>query len=275
MSNSNNTKLNEWDSTSYDRYIKSISKYDVLTHEKEKLIAEKINCGDEKCREELIQGCLRFVITVAKRYAHLNIPFEDLINDGNFGLIKASKKYDPNKGVRFITFAFHHINGEIITSIHNNSSLVRIPKYLTQKKLQIEKELEVENGNETLNEKDIQLIEKLETIKSWDNYFPKYVELENEVSDLFNEEDLKTSIENNEIDLNTILEKAITILPEIERFVIELYFGINPENKRETFQSISEKMGLSKEGVRIIQIRALKKLKKFLKNFDLDNFMDR
>lgn len=277
MSKSNNPQLNDWHSSSIDSYIKEISKYEVLTHKKEKQIAKKITHGDEDSRVELIHGCLRFVITVAKRYAHLNIPFEDLINEGNTGLIKASKKFDPSKEIRFLTFAYHHINGEIISSIHNTSSQVRIPKYLTQKKLQKEKDLRLYDSLETLNENDLQLITELKNIKNWNNYFPKYVDLENEAFNIAHEDPITFNIKNDKnrsVDLKAILINAFADLPKNERYVIELYFGINPENKRETFQSISDKMGLSKEGVRVIQLRALKKLKKILKNIDLDDFKD-
>lgn len=258
-------------------YIKSISRYEVLTLAKEKEIIQEIENGNEESREGLIQGCLRFVIIIASRYSHLNIPIGDLINDGNVGLIKAAEKFDPQKGFRFLTFAHLHIAGSILSSIYVNASLIRVPKYITQKKSKIEKKLQEKLSGKTVTNSDLEVISDYNNFLKWKKSYPDYNIVDDYIAkDIANEDNPFCFInpEHKEEKLKKVLTSAILILPENERNVIILYFGLNSENKTETFQSISDSMGISKEGVRVIKIRALKKLREFLKSIDLEDYLD-
>lgn len=275
MSTNNKNQQRPSYNSSTESYIRSISKFNILSIETERMVSDDIRNGINDSRYRLIEGCLRFVIRVASRYSHLNVPFQDLINDGNIGLIKAADKFDPDKEVRFITIAYHHIVGEILASIHINSSLVRIPKYVTQKRKKDEKAL-----NSNLFDKDSAMDNasaiELKYLITWKGYFTKYRNILDDSSfmalDGTNEFSLINQ-ENKEKELKRQLTAALSVLPEIERKVIVLYFGLNSEYKNATFQIISDQMGMSKEGVRVIKLRALKKLNEFLKNIDLEDYM--
>lgn len=111
-----------------ERYFYEISQIPLLTPEKEKELATKIQKqGDQEALKKLIEANLRFVISVAKNFTRANMPLEDLIGAGNIGLIKAAKKFDPNKNLRFITFAKWTIKGYIIDYIDKHSTIVALP----------------------------------------------------------------------------------------------------------------------------------------------------
>jgi len=115
------------DSATVEKYFNEISKVQLLTPDEEVDLARRIKQGDQAALEKLVKANLRFVVSVAKQYHHSKVPLNDLINDGNVGLIKAARMFDETKGFKFISYAVWWIRQSIMESLANHSRIVRIP----------------------------------------------------------------------------------------------------------------------------------------------------
>lgn len=251
-------------SDSIAKYFKEIRKKELLTFEKEIELAERVKDGDEKAIVELCEANLRFVISVAKEYQGHGLELNDLINEGNYGLIKAAHKFDSTKGFRFISYAVWWVRQSIIQSLNDNSRLIRLPVNLITKLNSIKK------NNELL------LQEHLGDLEMFDNEFinldvitcgslnDHINEDGDEVSDLISDEINieERLIENaDESKLKEALNKTLDILDEREREIIECYFGLNKEFEAMTLEGIGDKYDLTKERIRQIKSKAIMKLR--------------
>lgn len=250
-----------------DKYIKDIARYSVLSEEQEKVLFNKIIAGDDSLRTSLIESNLRFVILIAHRYNTGNIPLQDLVNDGNIGLVTAANMFNPAKGVKFITYAYLHVMGAILKSIYKDSSLIRIPKNIAKKQAQIANGLNYLNNSNAFIKKEFAHIisentEELMLMTKHNSIFPRIMELNNCKVDFYEESTFADNIDldKNEINLKKMLESKLKMLSQKEEYVLKSYFGFLASNEF-TFQNIANELGMTKEGIRLVKNRALAKLR--------------
>jgi len=250
------------------RYFKDNKKPTTLTFEQERDLALRIQNGDKKAIDELVKANLKFVVTIAKEYINQGLPLSDLINEGNYGLIKAAHKFDVTKGFKFISYAVWWIRQSILFSLNENSRIIRLPTNVINKiqhlKLDVEKfEQEFQREpmyDEVLNENGDSLI-RVSNVNLCLNDT-----INEEGDELYNILEDKTLIHNDDYyDINhevkTELGQLLDSLDERERKIIECYFGLNGDSEPMTLEVIGDMFNLSKERVRQIKHKALRKLR--------------
>ena len=260
-------------------YLNSISKFPLLTPEEEREIAKRAKEGDKEALERLIKANLRFVVNVAKNYVGYGIPFQELISAGNIGLIEAAKRFDPAKGVRFISYAIWWIKQSILQTIQNQKEIIRIPQKTQALSIKIDTAyLELkEKMNREPNYKDIrEYLKKTEGLEIDEDTIENYLLIKRHSVSLdtpIDEEEgtsfidliSKQNTDDLEKDLvKEFLEKEIdhilSFLSERERYVVVNRFGLH-DTQPKTLKEIGKKLGISRERVRQIETRALKKIR--------------
>lgn len=256
---------------SFNKYLKDVSGLDMINPETEIELAKRIKAGDTKAKDQLVKANLRFVISVAKQYIGRGLDVEDLVSEGNLGLIKAAEKFDETRGIKFISFAVWWIRQSILQSIADNSRVVRLP--LNQinalnKINQAQSELEMELGRSATSSELSEYLQISEdkinlTIKS----SQKATSLDLPLSDDSDFSLLDTiqsdDFADNELvqsEMSTKISEALKGLSDKERFVITYSFGIGVSEM--TLSEIGHKLNLTSERVRQIKNGALKKLSK-------------
>ena len=259
--------INFNDEDSLGKYFKEIRKSTILTQKEEIDLAKKIKRGNQNAINRLVNANLKFVVSIAKEYQGQGMPLSDLINEGNYGLIKAATRFDHKKGFRFISYAVWWIKQSIIQSLNENARVVRLPANVINKISQLNKEIskfELENEREPVFG---EIFDKYNEAFSLIKY-PKHSSL-NEIINEDGDELLElipddiTDKDALEIDikLKEEINKTLSILNERERVIIELYFGINSGCESMTLESIGERYGLTKERIRQIKEKAIRKLR--------------
>jgi len=255
------------------RYFKDISKYPLLTAEEEVELARRVRRGDEEARRRLILSNLKLVITIAKSYTNHNVPFLDLIEEGNLGLIKAVGRFDPERGFRFSTYASWWIRQAIVRAISTHSRTIRIPIHVFQLMTKYVA-LEEEAGRYTDEEKAerlkismkrFRMLEKLVgNIKALD--LASSIETFNQLSRSLDtemganpEKIILQQIEHEE--LTELLER----LSEREKLIIRIRYGLE-DGEPHTLSETGETVHVSRERVRQLEMRALKKLRFLLES---------
>jgi len=255
-------------------YLKEINRIPLLTQDEEYNLALRAKKGDELARKKLIEGNLRFVVNVAKKYQNQGIPLNDLINEGNIGLMTAVEKFEPDMGYHFISYAVWWIRQSIVKALCEKSRAVRLPLNRTNELMQIkkaQKSLMHENGREAtsgeigdLTGLEPELVKDLLAIsremvsldspmtngdKDSQSTFGDFVE-----DDSPSPEDrlLESSLKE---DINVVLGS----LSKKERDVIELRFGLNGRTPM-SLKEIGELYNLTKERIRQIEKKALERL---------------
>jgi len=262
---------------SISRYFKDVRKSVVLTQEEEIELAIRIKDGDTSAIDRLVNANLKFVVSIAKDYQGQGLPLSDLISEGNFGLIKAATRFDHNKGFRFISYAVWWVRQSIIQSLNDNARMVRLPANVINKLSYLNKEI---SNFEMKNEREPvygEIVDKNNEMMYLINY-PKCASLNETINE--NGDELIEMIpleENNEnliIDerLKKEIDVTLSILDEREREIVESYFGINKDYEPMTLEAIGEKYGLTKERIRQIKEKAIRKLRYNTENlFNLMN----
>ena len=261
------------DSASLEKYLADIAKEEMISPDEEILLAKKIREGDEVALDRLTRANLRFVVSVAKQYQNQGLTLPDLINEGNLGLIKAAKRFDETRGFKFISYAVWWIRQSIMHSISENSRIVRLPVNQLGSLTKINKaftKLEQEFEREPSLE-ELAAITELTVDKISDAFriSSRQVSVD---APLLNGEDnsLLDVIQNNEVvqadtmmmnqALKKEIERSLNVLDEKEKDVISLFFGLESDEAY-TLEEIGEKYDLSRERVRQIKEKALKKLR--------------
>jgi RNA polymerase primary sigma factor len=261
------------ESQSLDKYLQEIGKVDLLTPEEEIDLARKIKKGDQKSLEKLTKANLRFVVSVAKQYQNQGLSLGDLINEGNLGLIKAAKRFDETRGFKFISYAVWWIRQSILQALAEQSRIVRLPlnrvgalNKIGKAFSTLEQEFEREpSASELAEELDMSLFEVADTLKisgrhlSMDAPFAQGED--NRLLDVIQDE--RTPLPDNELmreSLSREVERALSTLSDREAEVIRLYFGLGREHSL-TLEEIGEKFNLTRERVRQIKEKAIRRLR--------------
>jgi len=272
--------VTNYDEDSIGKYFKEVRKSELLTPSEEVELAKRIQDGDELAVELLVNANLKFVISIAKEYQNQGLPLADLISEGNYGLVKAAMRFDYTKGFRFISYAVWWIKQSIIQSLNDNSRMIRLPANVILKLAKIRKELakfELENEREAstgeiINEGDEDELTILET-PTVNSLNTPINEEGSELSELIGDKS-DDEVEPYEIDqrLKDELSETLSVLDDRERDIIESYFGINKEHCGMTLDDIGTRYDLTKERIRQIKEKAIRKLRHNAHNlFDLLN----
>ena len=261
------------ESQSLDKYLQEIGKVELLTAEEEIDLARRIKKQDQKALEKLTKANLRFVVSVAKQYQNQGLSLGDLINEGNLGLIKAAKRFDETRGFKFISYAVWWIRQSILQALAEQSRIVRLPlnrvgalNKIGKAFSTLEQEFEREpSASELAEELDMSLYEVADTLKisgrhlSMDAPFAQGED--NRLLDVIQDE--RTPMPDSDLmkeSLSREVERALSTLSEREAEVIRLYFGLGREHSL-TLEEIGEKFNLTRERVRQIKEKAIRRLR--------------
>ena len=258
----NKNFISDYSEDSIGKYFSEVRKSELLTPEEEVSIATRIQNGDESAIEILTKANLKFVISVAKEYQNQGLPLNDLINEGNYGLIKAAMKFDPERGFRFISYAVWWVKQSIMQSLNTDSRTIRLPANVINNLSKIQKGLEVkinsgmdfELTDEEMAMFNLPKCDSLNRIINEDGS-----ELSEIIPDITSMEEEPEIVD---IRVKEELNKMLSVLSDREREIIECYFGVNSEREDGmTLETIGERYDLTKERIRQIKEKAIRKLK--------------
>ncbi|NPA42639.1 MAG: sigma-70 family RNA polymerase sigma factor [Chlorobi bacterium] len=261
------------ETASLDKYLQEIAKVDLITADEEVELAQRIKAGDEEALEKLVKANLRFVVSVAKQYQNQGLSLPDLINEGNMGLIKAARRFDETRGFKFISYAVWWIRQSILQALAEQSRIVRLPlnkigsiNKINKAYAKLEQKLERPPSVEELaQELDMRVEDVKESLKNAGRHVSMDAPLvEGEDSNLYDV--MRASDVPNpdkelmQESLRTEIERALSTLSPREADVIRLYYGLNG-NHPLTLEEIGETFGLTRERVRQIKEKAIRRLK--------------
>ena len=271
------------ESASLDKYLQEIGKEDLITVEEEVELAQRIKKGDQEALEKLTKANLRFVVSVAKQYQNQGLSLPDLINEGNLGLIKAAEKFDETRGFKFISYAVWWIRQSILQALAEQSRIVRLPLNQVGSLNKINKafaRFEQENERTPSPEELANVLDlPKEKVSDTLRVSGRHVSVDAPFSDGEDNNllDVLVYTDSPNADrglinesLSTEVERALATLTDRERDIIRYFFGIGcPEM---TLEEIGEKFGLTRERVRQIKEKAIRRLRhssrnKFLKSY--------
>ena len=248
------------------KYFKEIKKSNLLTPEEEVDLAKKIQLGDETAINILVNANLKFVISIAKDYQNQGLALSDLISEGNYGLVKAATRFDHTRGFRFISYAVWWIRQSIIQSLNENARVVRLPANVINRLSLLKREIEkFEFENERNPIYGEILDENNEAVELY--MYPRCSSLNDVINDDGDEiiDIIPSEIETENIIVDERLKKELThtlsILDEREQDIVRCYYGINTGCEPMTLEAIGEKYLLTKERIRQIKEKAIRKLR--------------
>ena len=260
------------ESASLDKYLQEIGREDLITVEEEVELAQRIKKGDQEALEKLTRANLRFVVSVAKQYQNQGLSLPDLINEGNLGLIKAAEKFDETRGFKFISYAVWWIRQSILQALAEQSRIVRLPLNQVGSLNKINKALaKFEQENERVpSPEELATILELpkEKISDTLRVSGRHVSVDAPFVDGEDNSLLDVLVNNDSPNadrglinesLTREIERALTTLTERERDIVRYFFGIGIQEM--TLEEIGEKFGLTRERVRQIKEKAIRRLR--------------
>jgi RNA polymerase primary sigma factor len=260
------------DTPSLDKYLQEIGRVDLISPEEEVILARKIKTGDSEALARLVKANLRFVVSVAKQYQNQGMGLPDLINEGNLGLMKAAQRFDETRGFKFISYAVWWIRQAILQSLAEQARIVRLPvnkigsiNRINRAFARLEQEYEREPSSQEIAElleiipEDVK--ESLKTNgRTISMDAPISNEDENTMYDVMQSPDTPSPDKNliNE-SLAWEIERALSTLSQREAKVLKLYFGLGMKHPF-TLEEIGEELSLTRERVRQIKEKAIKRI---------------
>jgi RNA polymerase primary sigma factor len=261
------------ETASLDKYLQEIGKVELITAEEEVELARRIKNGDKEALEKLTKANLRFVVSVSKQYQNQGLSLPDLINEGNLGLIKAAQRFDETRGFKFISYAVWWIRQSILQALAEQSRIVRLPlnkigsiNRINKAYAKLEQEHEREpDALEIAEMLDIPESEVKESIRNSGRHIsmdaPLIQDEENTLYDVLRSDDTNTPEKELMVEsLRKEIDRAISTLTPREADVVRLYFGLNSKHPM-TLEEIGEKFDLTRERVRQIKEKAIRRLK--------------
>lgn len=256
-----------------DQYLRDVSRHELITPEREKELGRRAQRGDEEAIQELARANLRFVISVAKKYQNRGVSLTDLIQEGNVGLVTAARKFDPDQGVKFISYAVWWIRQAILASLANQGRSVRVPLNRASDLSRIFRErerLKQEQGREPTTEELSEatelspaLVESLQTLNAAE------IRLDAPIGDGEDSRLLERFISEeaeepeSEVEARLLAEQvreALKTLEPRDAKVLKLYFGLEGEREH-TLEEIGNMLGVTRERIRQLRDRALRRLR--------------
>ena len=261
------------ETASLDKYLQEIGKVELISAEEEVELAQRIKQGDKVALEKLTKANLRFVVSVSKQYQNQGLSLPDLINEGNLGLIKAAQRFDETRGFKFISDAVWWIRQSILQALAEQSRIVRLPlnkigsiNKINKAYAKLEQEFEREpNAEEIAEVLEITEAEVKESMKNAGRHIsmdaPLIQDEDNTMYDVLKSEEAPTpETELLYESLRKEIDRAISTLTPREADVVRLYFGLNGSHPM-TLEEIGEKFDLTRERVRQIKEKAIRRLK--------------
>ena len=272
------------ESASLDKYLQEIGKEELISVEEEVELAQRIKKGDQEALEKLTKANLRFVVSVAKQYQNQGLSLPDLINEGNLGLIKAAEKFDETRGFKFISYAVWWIRQSILQALAEQSRIVRLPlnqvgslNKINKAFARFEQEHErTPSAEELANELELPKEKVTDTLRVAGRHIsvdaPFADGEDNSLLDVLVNADSPNADRGliNE-SLATEVERALEILTERERDIIRYFFGIGCSEM--TLEEIGEKFDLTRERVRQIKEKAIRKLRQSTRSSVLKSYL--
>ena len=272
------------ESASLDKYLQEIGKEELISVDEEVELAQRIRKGDQEALEKLTKANLRFVVSVAKQYQNQGLSLPDLINEGNLGLIKAAEKFDETRGFKFISYAVWWIRQSILQALAEQSRIVRLPlnqvgslNKINKAFSRFEQEHErTPSADELANELELPKEKVTDTLRVAGRHIsvdaPFADGEDNSLLDVLVNTDSPNADRGliNE-SLATEVERALEILTERERDIIRYFFGIGCSEM--TLEEIGEKFDLTRERVRQIKEKAIRKLRQSTRSQTLKTYL--
>ena len=261
------------ETASLDKYLQEIGKVELITAEEEVELAQKIKAGDQRALEKLTKANLRFVVSVAKQYQNQGLTLPDLINEGNLGLIKAAQMFDETRGFKFISYAVWWIRQSILQALAEQSRIVRLPlnkigsiNKINKAYASLEQAHErPPSAEEIAGKLEMSEMDVKESMRNSGRHVSMDAPLvegeDSNLYDVLNSSDSPNPDDDLMVDsLRTEIERSLTTLTPREGDVIRLYFGLNGQHPL-TLEEIGEKFDLTRERVRQIKEKAIRRLK--------------
>ncbi len=272
------------DQTALDQYLRDVSRHELITPDMEKILGARAQKGDEEAVQELAKANLRFVISVAKKYQNRGVSLTDLIQEGNVGLVTAARKFDPEQGVKFISYAVWWIRQAILASLANHGRAVRVPlnrasdlARIFREKERLKQELGRDPTPEELSKAtDLtpELIESLQTLNAAEIRLDAPIgdgEDSQLVERFVTEEAAEPELEVENRLLTESVSAALQTLDARDAKVLRLYFGLEGEREH-TLEEIGNLLGVTRERIRQLRDRALRRLREGVKGAALESF---
>lgn len=263
------------ETASLDMYLQDIGRVELITAQDEVVLAQKIRIGDQKALDKLVKANLRFVVSVSKQYQNQGLSLPDLINEGNFGLIKAAQRFDETRGFKFISYAVWWIRQSILQALAEQSRIVRLPlnkigaiNKINKTISQLEQDLEREPSYNELSEALDMLPQDIrDTMRNQSRHMSMDAPLSSSIEDGGSMYDLMQNEASQNPDKTLLTEslqmeifRALRTLTEREADVIKLFFGLSGKHAH-SLEEIGEKFQLTRERVRQIKEKAVRRLK--------------
>ena len=272
------------DQTALDQYLRDVSRHELITPDMEKILGARAQKGDEEAVQELAKANLRFVISVAKKYQNRGVSLTDLIQEGNVGLVTAARKFDPEQGVKFISYAVWWIRQAILASLANHGRAVRVPlnrasdlARIFREKERLKQELGRDPAPDELSRAtDLtpELIESLQTLNAAEIRLDAPIgdsEDSQLVERFITEEAAEPELEVENRLLSESVSEALDTLDARDAKVLRLYFGLEGEREH-TLEEIGNLLGVTRERIRQLRDRALRRVREGAKGAALESF---